>query len=102
MRSYFLFVLCFFVLLLDFYCYKAIIASFKNWSVKVKRNFGVIWFAFSILLIIGVFAAIFLNLFLSLRAVILVAFFLSVVAKVFMLPFLLVDDIRRLAIKLFT
>ncbi len=101
MRSYFLFVLCFIVLLLDFYCYKAIIASFKNWSVKVKKSFGVIWFTFSILLIIGVFAAIFLNLFLSLRAVILVAFFLSVVAKVFMLPFLIVDDVRRLAIKLF-
>ncbi|MES2651734.1 MAG: metallophosphoesterase [Bacteroidota bacterium] len=101
MRSYFLFVLCFFVLLLDFYCYKAIIASFKNWSVNLKRNFGVIWFTFSILLIIGVFAAIFLNLFLSLRAVILVAFFLSVVAKVFMLPFLLVDDVRRIVIKFF-
>ncbi len=98
MRSYFLFVLCFFVLLLDFYCYKAILASFKNWSATFKRNVGIVWFAFSILLIIGVFAAIFLNLFLSLRAIILVAFFLSTVAKVFMLPFLVFDDVRRLVI----
>lgn len=66
----------------------------------MKRNVGILWFTFSILLIIGVFAAIFLNLFLSLRAVILVAFFLSAVAKVFMLPFLLIDDLRRLGIKL--
>ena len=101
MRSYFLFALSFFVLLLDFYCYKAIINTFKNWSVTKKGNFGFIWFAFSILLIIGVFAAIFLNLFLSLRAIILVAFFLSVVAKVFMLPFLVVDDLRRLYILIF-
>ena len=101
MKSYFLFALSFFVLLLDFYCYKAIINTFKNWSVTKKRNFGFIWFAFSILLIIGVFAAIFLNLFLSLRAVILVAFFLSVVAKLFMLPFLVIDDLRRLVLFVF-
>lgn len=96
MRSYFLFVFCFLVLLLDFYCYKAITSVFKNWSTKVKRSFGILWFTFSILLIIGVFAAIYLNLFLSLRAIILVAFFLSVVAKVCILPFLVIDDIRRL------
>ena len=99
MRVVILFVLCFLVLLLDFYCYKAIVGSFKNWSVKVKRNVGIIWFSFSILLIIGVFAAIFLNLFLTARAIILVAFFLSTVAKVFLLPFLLIDDVRRLIIK---
>jgi predicted MPP superfamily phosphohydrolase len=101
MRSYFLFVICFFILLLDFYCYKAIIGSFKNWSSKARKNFGIIWWTFNSLLIIGVFAAIFLNLFLSLRAIILVAFFLSAVAKVFMLPFLIADDIRRIARKLF-
>jgi len=101
MRSYMLIILCLFVLLLDFYCYKAIISAFKNWSVQVKRNFGLAWFAVSGLLIVGVFAAIFLNLFLTLRAIILVAFFLTVVAKVFMLPFLLIDDLRRLTTKLF-
>jgi predicted MPP superfamily phosphohydrolase len=101
MRSYFLIVLCLLILLLDFYCYKAIIGSFKNWTAKAKRNFGLIWWTFNSLLIIGVFAAIFLNLFLTLRAIILVAFFLSAVAKVFMLPFLIADDIRRVATKLF-
>ncbi|SFG63755.1 metallophosphoesterase [Pedobacter insulae] len=95
MRSYLLFVICLLVLLLDFYCYKAIINSFTKWSAKVKRNFTIAWWTFNILLIIGVFAAIFLNLFLTLRAVILVAFFLSAVAKMFMLPFFVVDDIRR-------
>jgi predicted MPP superfamily phosphohydrolase len=100
MRVFFLFVLSFLVLLLDFYCYRAIIGTFKKWSKKVKRNIGILWFSFTVILITGVFAAIFLNLFLTARAVILVSFFLTTMAKVFMLPFLLVDDLRRLAIKL--
>lgn len=100
MRVLFLFVLSFIVLLLDFYCYKAIIGTFKNWSANVKRNVGILWFSFTIILIIGVFAAIFLNLFLIARAIILVTFFLITVAKVFMLPFLLIDDLRRLTVKL--
>ncbi|MGF1923430.1 MAG: metallophosphoesterase [Bacteroidia bacterium] len=98
MRTILLFILCFFVLIIDFYCYKAIIATFKTWSLKTRKNFGILWFTFSIVLIIGVFAAIHLNLFLSLRAIILVAFFLTVVAKFSMLPFLLVDDLRRLVL----
>lgn len=100
MRPIFLAVLCLIVLLLDFYCYKAIIGTFKKWSAKVKRNFTIIWWSINILLIVGVFAAIFLNLFLTARAVILVAFFLLAVAKIFMLPFLLIDDLRRGLLKI--
>lgn len=100
MKPYFLLVLCALVLLLDFYCYKAIIAAFKQWSKKTIRIFTIIWWTINILLIVGVFTAIYLNLFLSLRAVILVAFFLLTVGKAFMLPFLLADELRRLAIKL--
>ena len=83
------------VLLVDFYCYKAILNVFKNWSNNTKRLFKVTWWSINIMLIVGVFAAIYLNLFLSLRAVILVAFFLLSVAKLMMLPFLLIDDLRR-------
>jgi predicted MPP superfamily phosphohydrolase len=53
------------------------------------------------MLIVGVFAGIYLNLFLSLRAIILVAFFLTCGCKLVMLPFLLVDDLRRGFILLF-
>lgn len=101
MKPNFLLVLCLFVLLLDFYCYKAIINTFKQWSKKTRRIFTITWWTVNILLIIGVFTAIYLNLFLSLRAIILVAFFLLTVGKAFMLPFLLIDDLRRLSIKLF-
>jgi hypothetical protein len=100
MRSIILAALCFFVLLLDFYCYKAILAVFKKWSPKTKQIFSLIYWSVNLLLVIGVFAAIFLNLFLTLRAIILVAFFLLTVGKFFMLPFLLIDDLRRLFIKI--
>lgn len=100
-RTGFLTVLCFVVLLLDYYCYTAIISVFKKWTPKRKRNFSIIWWTVNIGLVIGVFCAIYLNLFLTARAIILVAFFLLTVGKIFMLPFLLIDDLRRLGIKLF-
>ena len=100
-RTTLLTILCFIVILLDFYCYHAILAVFKNWKSSTKQFFKKAWWTVSISLIIGVFCAIYLNLFLTARAVILVAFFLTSIGKMAMLPFLLIDDLRRLAIKIF-
>lgn len=100
-RSLFLSILCVIVLALDFYCYYAILSIFKKWSAKTRRIFTYAWWTISLGLIAGVFCAIYLNLFLTIRAIILVAFFLLSVAKLFMLPFLLIDDLRRFFIKLF-
>lgn len=100
-RTGFLTILCLIVILLDIYCYKAIISVFKNWKPQTKKVFTYTWWTINSLLIIGVFAAIFLNLFLSARAVILVAFFLISTGKLVMLPFLLIDDLRRFGIKFF-
>ncbi len=99
-RTGLLTILCFFVILLDFYCYKAILAVFKNWQKKTTTYFSRTYWIINGALIIGVFCAIYLNLFLTFRAVILVAFFLITVGKLFMLPFLLIDDLRRLVIKI--
>jgi len=90
-----------FIIAFDIYCYKAIISVFKNWGHKTKKTFGILYWSYSILLILGVFCGIYLNLFLTLRAIILVAFFLTVACKLAMLPFLLIDDLRRLFIWLF-
>ena len=89
-----------FLLTFDYYCYRAVLAVFKKWSPGTKRIFTVLWWTYTIGLVIGVFAGIYLNLYLTLRAVILVAFFLTVGCKVVMLPFLLIDDLRRGIIKL--
>lgn len=89
------------LLLFDFYCYNAILAAYKSWSGKAKKRFKYGYWGYTILLIIGVFCAIYFKtvLFLSLKSIILVAFFLTLICKFMMLPFLLIDDLRRLLIK---
>jgi len=89
-----------FLLTFDYYCYRAIISVFKKWQPRTKLLFSILWWAYTFGLVIGVFASIYLNLYLTLRAVILVAFFLTVGSKAVMLPFLLIDDLRRGFIKL--
>jgi predicted MPP superfamily phosphohydrolase len=93
--------LCILLIAFDLYFYKAIIGVFRKWKPQTKRTFGILWWSYNLLLIAGVFAGIYLNLFLSLRAVILVAFFLTCGCKLVMLPFLLVDDLRRGLVLLF-
>ncbi|WP_231459007.1 MULTISPECIES: metallophosphoesterase [unclassified Pedobacter] len=100
-RLPFIIAACILITVFDIYCYRAIVAVFKNWKPSTKKIFGILYWSFSILLIAGVFAGIYLNLFLTLRAVILVAFFLTVACKLAMLPFLIFDDVRRLFIKIF-
>lgn len=92
------------LLAFDYYCYSAILAVFKKWKPTTKKFFTVAYWTYTILLIIGVFCAIYFQkvLFLSLKSIILVAFFLTVICKLFMLPFLVVDDLRRLIQKLIT
>ncbi|RZJ77522.1 MAG: metallophosphoesterase [Flavobacterium sp.] len=90
------------LLAFDFYCYKAILSVFKKWKPSTKRWFKIAYWGYTILLIIGVFGSVYFKtvLFLSLKSIILVAFFLTLVCKFMLLPFLLVDDLRRLFIKL--
>ena len=92
---------CLLIIAFDFYFVSAILSVFKNWSEKAKTRFTRIYWGITIVLVTGVFAGIFLNLFLSLRAIILVTFFLTTACKIVMLPFLLVDDLRRLIIALY-
>lgn len=99
-----LILLSIFLLAFDYYCYRAVLSVFKKWKPTTKKLFSVIWWTYTGILVIGVFAAIYvpsyLPLYLSLRSIILVAFFLTLVCKVVMLPFLLIDDIRRIIIKI--
>ncbi|MCZ4224991.1 metallophosphoesterase [Pedobacter rhodius] len=99
-RLPFIIAACILITAFDIYFFRAILAVFK-WKPGTKKIFGILYWSYSILLIIGVFAGIYLNLFLTLRAIILVAFFLTVACKMAMLPFLILDDLRRLFIKLF-
>lgn len=95
-----IFFLCIFLLIFDYYCYRAILSVFKKWKAGTKKIFGILWWTYTTVLLLGVFASIYLNLYLTVRAVILVAFFLTVVCKFVMLPFLLIDDLRRGLVRL--
>jgi predicted MPP superfamily phosphohydrolase len=88
------------LLAFDYYCYRAILSVFKNWKLQTRKLFTLIWWGYTTLLVIGVFTSFYANLFLSMKSVILVAYFLTVACKLVMLPFLVVDDLRRFIIKL--
>lgn len=92
---------CLLIIAFDYYFVNAVLAVFKSWSKPVRDGFRKIYWAISILLILGVFAGIYLNIYLSLRSVIMVSFFLITACKIVMLPFLLLDDLRRLVIRIF-
>jgi predicted MPP superfamily phosphohydrolase len=97
-----LIILSILILAFDYYCFKAILAVFKSWTSRTKRLFAILWWSYSIFLIIGVFVSIFITIpsaYLGIRSVILVAFFLTLACKIVFLPFLLIDDLRRLLLK---
>lgn len=91
---------CVLIIAFDYYFINAVLSVFKSWSKKTKSTVAKIYWSITIILIFGIFAGIFLNIFLTLRSIIMVAFFLVTACKIVMLPFLLIDDLRRLVILL--
>ncbi len=83
------------LLIIDLYIYKAILNIYPKWLDTKKQKFSIIWWGYSILLIFGAFVSIYCNIPLGIRAVILVSFFITFVTKVFFIPILFIDDIRR-------
>lgn len=83
------------LLIIDWYILKALLSIQIKIIEKRRKTFIKLYWGYSILLILGVFLGIYFNIKLTARAVILVAFFLSFVTKIFFLPFLFIDDIRR-------
>lgn len=86
------------LLIIDVYIYRAVRSVSWKWKEHKYLSFAYIWWGYSILLILGVFISIFFNIKFMLRSVILVVFFLTFVSKIFILPFLFADEIRRGAV----
>lgn len=86
------------LLVIDCYIFKALMSLKIKVIEKRKYTFTYLYWGYSVLLILGVFLGIYLNIKLTARAIILVAFFLTFVTKFFFLPFLFIDDIRRVFI----
>lgn len=86
------------LLLLDYYIFQAVKTSFDFESEKKKRwLMRGYWFIVAIT-IAGLFLGIFLSIGRVLRTVLFVWFFVHYFSKLFALPFLLIDDLRRLVI----
>ncbi|MDB5120509.1 MAG: metallophosphoesterase [Sphingobacteriales bacterium] len=83
------------LIIIDFYIFKAVLSVKSQWTSRQRKLFSSIWWAYSALLIMGVFCGIYFNIQLSLRSVILVAFFLTYISKFFFVLFILLDDLRR-------
>lgn len=83
-------------LLVDLYLIGGIRTALKKWKFSQKRAFTIAYWIVSILFITGVFLSIFLKLGLGFRAAFMLGFFLLLIGKALFLPFILVDDLRRL------
>lgn len=83
------------LLVIDFYVYQAVKTSIQ-YTTEKKRLYILRGYWFIVLLTIaGLFTGIFLSIGRSLRTVIFVWFFIHYFSKVFAVPFLFIDDIRR-------
>lgn len=80
----------------DMYIISGIRGISRKWKYVHKASFTVGYWIFSIALIAGLFFSIYFKLTIGLRAAALLIFFIVWIAKVLFLPFILVDDVRRL------
>lgn len=81
------------LLVVDFYIFKALRQSNISWAQGTV--FRRLWWAYSTLILISVLVSIYVNITLTMRSIILVAFFLTFTTKFLYMLFLLVDDARR-------
>lgn len=83
------------LLLLDLYLFRAIKALPFKWTPRRQKNFTYLWWGYAAFLILGVFISIYFNIRLTIRSILLVAFFLTVVSKLVFFLFVIIDDLRR-------
>ncbi len=94
-RIFGLIVITILLIIIDIYIYRAVRSVSWKWKDNNSLTFKYIWWGYSLILIIGVFVGIFFNIKFMLRTVILVLFFMTFISKIFILPFVFADDIRR-------
>ena len=97
-RIFGLIIISILLIIIDIYIYRAIRSVSWKWKGQKNLSFTYIWWGYTFLLIAGVFISIFFNIKFLLRSIILVVFFLTFVSKIFILPFLIADDLRRLMV----
>ncbi len=93
-----IFFICLGLLLADFYLIKGVRFALKKWKFSQTRVFTDLYWAVSIILILGIFMGILMRMGLGVRATFMLLFFLLLFAKLLFLVLMLTDDLRRLII----
>jgi len=86
------------LLLIDLYVLHGIRGAFKKWKLPHSGDFTFFYWFISVLLIAALLLAIYINLGVGIRAAVLMAFFLIFLGKISFLPFLMIDDLRRMLV----
>jgi len=95
-----IFLICFGLILADIYITNGLREGFKKWRFVQSKLFLRIYWAVSILLIAGLIASIYIKFSVGFKGATLLLFFLLLSCKVCMLPLFLVDDVRRLCLRI--
>lgn len=83
------------MLTVDLYLIKGLRVALRKWKFSHRKAFGVIYWSLSFLVTGGLFISVFAHTGLSFRSAFLLIFFLIMSTKLFFLPFMLADDLRR-------
>jgi hypothetical protein len=83
------------LLIIDFYVLSGIKGSSQKWRFLQRKPFAVTYWVISFLIIAGFLLVFFSRLEFGIRMILLILFFLDLLFKVCFVPFILIDDIRR-------
>ncbi|WP_158825198.1 metallophosphoesterase [Mucilaginibacter lacusdianchii] len=92
--------ICIGLILADFYISNGLRHTLKKSRIVQGKYFLIAYWAVSIILVIGLITSVFIKFSVGLKGAILLLFFLLLACKVCFLPFILVDDIRRLSLSI--
>ncbi|MGF7042397.1 metallophosphoesterase [Mucilaginibacter lappiensis] len=84
------------LLLIDLYVLHGIRGAFKKWKLPHSGDFTFLYWLLSVLLITALLLAVYINLGVGTRAGVMMVFFLIFLGKISFLPFLMIDDLRRM------
>jgi predicted MPP superfamily phosphohydrolase len=93
-----IFMICIGLLLADVYISNGLREGFKKWRFIQGNLFLILYWTISGLLIAGLIASVYIKFSVGFKGATLLLFFLLLFCKVCFLPFILVDDLRRLSL----
>jgi predicted MPP superfamily phosphohydrolase len=83
------------LLIADIYVISGVRGAFPKWRFLQGKNFARLFYAFTLLLIAGLYLSVYVKLNVGIRAAILLVFFVQVITKLTFILFVFADDIGR-------